>query len=173
MAYFYLAPNQSFTLFDRADTVRETQYGVGAQELIYPNVSTCTTVTLLLNDDSLLGAHFAKRDPAATVDAILARMNTVRAGRAVQQMFVMGVLRERDTESWMGEPRYGWPSQLNTFNSAFGRNAGALVQGFVQNGGDQHYRVRATGNGAALAYAKAGSQALDAGTWNALTLTTL
>ena len=73
------------------------------------------------------------------------QMNVVRAGRAVAHMYIVGVLRCRDADGFMGTPRYAWPILITTFNQAFGRAAGDLAQGFIQTSGGRDYRAITAG----------------------------
>jgi len=93
----------------------------------------------------VIGAHFAKPDPAADVDAIVNQTNVVRAGRAVPHMYLVGVLRCRLADGFMGTPRYAWPTLITTFNRAFGRASGALAQGFIQTSGALDYKAISAG----------------------------
>jgi hypothetical protein len=146
MAYQYRSSQNDFYLFGAADQIRETEYGTAVRgHVTYPHVSTCTTLTLALADGSVIGAHFSKLDPAATVDAILNQMNVVRAGRAVSQMYIVGVLKYADADGFMGTPRYAWPILITTFNQAFGRAAGDLAQGFIQTSDERDYRAISAG----------------------------
>lgn len=148
MGFKYRRGPQDFFAIGAANEIRETQYGnaVGAV-IFYPGVSTCTTITLLLADGNAIGMHLAKTDLTGDVDAIVAQLNVVRAGRAVSTMYAVGVLRSRSGDGWMGEARYKWPIQLSTFNTAFGRNAGDPVPGYIQpERTDQDYRAL-TGGG--------------------------
>ena len=146
MAYKYRSSRNDFYLFGAVDEIRETEYGTEVHgHVTYPGVSTCTTLTLALADGSVIGAHFAKPDPTAAVDAIVTQMNVVRAGRAVSHMYVVGVLRCRDAEGFMGTPRYAWPTLITTFNQAFGRAPGAVAQGFIQTSGGRDYRAVSAG----------------------------
>jgi hypothetical protein len=142
MAYRYRSSRNDFYLFGSVNEIRETEYGTEVHgHVTYPGVSTCTTLTLSLADGSVIGGHFAKPDTAAEVDAIIAQMNVVRAGRAVSHMYVVGVLRVREPEGFMGDPRYAWPTMITTFNQAFGRASGAVAQGFIQTSGGRDYRA--------------------------------
>ena len=172
MAYKYRRGPNDFYFIAPANDIRETQYG-NAQggHIFYPGVSTCTTVTLLLADNSAIGMHLAKLDLATDVDAIVNQLNVVRAGIAVTSMYAVGVLRCRVSDGWMGEVRYKWPVQLNTFNTAFGRNAGAAVTGYIQpEDTDMDYRavIGAAGSGISWFTRPKGSAG-----WTSLNLSTL
>ena len=155
MAYKYRSARNDFYLFGSVNEIRETEYGTEVGGYVtYPGVSTCTTLTLALADGSVIGAHFAKPDPTAAVDAIIAQMNVVRAGRAVSHLYLVGVLRCRDMDGFMGTPRYAWPTLISTFNQAFGRSAGAVAQGFIQTSGGRDYRAIAGGGAGMLWFSK-------------------
>jgi hypothetical protein len=94
------------------------------------------------------------------VDAIVAEVNNHRAGQAVTHMYAVGVLRCRLMDKWMGEPRYGWPTLLNTFNTAFGRGSGDAVRGYIQPEDDPltDYRAVATTGTISWSTRKTGTQ---------------
>lgn len=171
MAFKYRSSRNDFFQFGPVNEIRETEYGTGVGgTVLYPGVSTCTTLTLLLSDGAVIGAHFAKPDPTAAVDAIVAQMNAVRAGRAVSQLYLVGVLRYRSPDGFMGTPRYAWPALITTFNQAFGRNGGDLAQGFIQTEGGRHYRATSGGAAGMLWFSKPETIGLADGQWTALTL---
>ncbi len=174
MAYRYRSSRQDFYLFGRRNEIRETEYGQDANRVYYPGVSTCTTLTLLLNDNTLLGAHFAKPDPTTAVDAIITELNNLRNNRPVTQLYLLGVLRFRDNSGWMQEDRFRWPRLITTFNGAFGLAQGALAKGYVQKlGSDVHYRGDAIGNGVMAWYYKPTAIPLDQGKWDVVSLANL
>lgn len=164
MAYYYQSVTGNFKLFGKVNVIHETCYGYDNNELKYPNVSSCTSVTLLLSDESLLGAHFTKLDPVASVNAILQQMNTTRGARAVNQIIVLGVLHFRFGKGWMVDRRYKWPQQLTTFNTTFGRQPGDIVKGYKQDlNTARHYIVTAAGGGNVLVYSKPAALPIDGG----------
>lgn len=174
MAYRYRDSRQDFILFGPQKEIRETEYGQDANRVYYPGVSTCTTLTLLLNDNTLLGAHFAKPDPTRAVDAIVTELNNLRNNRPVTQLYLLGVLRLRDSSGWMQDDRYRWPQLITTFNVAFGLTRGAMARGYVQqSGSDVHYRGDAIGNGVMAWYHKPTAVPLDQGKWEAVSLVNL
>jgi hypothetical protein len=171
MAFLYRRGPQDFFQIGPVNEIRETQYGnaLGAH-IYYPGVSTCTTITLLLTNGTALGMHLTKLDLATDVDAIVTQVNAVRGGTAVSSMYAVGVLRCRDVDGWMGVARYRWPVQLSTFNTAFGRAGGDIVQGFIQKEGSgaNDYRVLVGGGGVSWYVRPQGTH-----TWNNLDLETL
>jgi len=169
MAFLYRRGPQDFFQIGPVNEIRETQYG-NAQggHIFYPGVSTCTTITLLLADGRALGMHLTKLDLVTDVDAIVTQLNVVRGATAVSSMYAVGVLRCRDLDGWMGAARYRWPVQLSTFNTAFGRNPGDIVHGYIQPGGDSDYRVLVGGGGVSWFTRPPGSN-----TWNVLDMETL
>jgi hypothetical protein len=175
MAYKYRRNQNDFFLMGDAFRICETQYGTAntGGHLFYPSVSTCSTLTLLLANGTALGAHFAKPDTVADIDAILNEMNTVRAGQAVLQMYAVGVLPFRGSDGWMADRRYRWPTMLSTFNTTFGRAVGDPVRGYIQaEGTNRHYRGTIAGN-QMLFFQKPGSLAIDKGSWSGVPLTNL
>jgi hypothetical protein len=141
MAFKFRRGNNDFAPLGRPSDITETQYGYAENgEINYPGVSTCTTVTLLL-DNTAIGMHLTKADLPEVVDAIIKQLNVLRAGRPVRKMYVVGALLSNQPSGWKCDGRYAWPTQLNTFNTAFGRNAGDPVSGYIQaDGCDQDYR---------------------------------
>ncbi len=165
MAHKYRRSRNDFFLFGDQHTIRETEYGIGNHgNVYYPGVSSCTTITLLLNDNTVLGAHFAKIDELGDVNAIVTELNNVRAGRAVSKMFMVGALKARGT-GFVSDQRYKWPQQLTTFNTLFGRNPGDIVLGYDQGlNADLNYRAQRAGD-TMVWFKKATAVALDAGGW--------
>jgi len=153
MAYKYRESTGTFNFFPPVNVVTEDEYGTGAGGHIdYYGVSSCTTVTLLLSDGTALGTHLTFDTPAATVDAIIAQMNQARAGRVVSQLYLVGVL-PANGNGWKNTPRYAWPTQIQTFNVAFGRPAGSQVLGYQQAPGIQRdYRAIAAVQASAMAW---------------------
>jgi hypothetical protein len=132
MAFRYEAWTGTFSYWAPVYTIRETQFGYDKKRVYYPDVNSCTTLTLLLSDQSLLGAHLFKADSANVIRAIFSGMNMIRAGRPVLQLCVLGMLDFQAEEGWINDPRYKWPRQLKTFNKTFGRPSGAPVKGYMQ-----------------------------------------
>jgi hypothetical protein len=167
MAFKFQRANKQFFLLGKASLITETQYGYAEEsQIIYPGVSSCTTITLLL-EDTAIGMHLTKADPATDVDAIVDQLKVVRAGRPVRKMYAVGALLSKST-GWKGEARYTWPMQLSTFNTSFGRNAGDLVAGYIQQEGtEQEYRAVVAAGASEMTWSakSKGSQA-----WESLTL---
>ena len=171
MAFLYRRGPQDFFQIGRVNEIRETQYGTAnGGHIWYPGVSTCTTITLLLANGSAIGMHLTKLDLAGDVDAIVTQMNVVRGVTAVSSMYAVGVLMCRSMDGWMAESRFRWPTQLTTFNTAFGRNAGDIVHGYIQkeSTGAKDYRVLIGGGGVSWFERTSGTQ-----TWSALDLKAL
>jgi hypothetical protein len=133
----------------------EMQYGRDENGYIdYPNVTTCTTLTLLLGDNSLLGVHLDKLASAAEIQTVIQRMNTDRQGRAIRELCLVGALKASFAGGWMTDETYRWPRLFNAFGSAFGFSG--AIRGYVQpEGSERHYRVMGGGSTSWLAKAAA------------------
>lgn len=141
---------RDFFLLGSRNKVTEAQYGYAELNRIeFPGVSTCTVLAVLLADHAVVGGHFALRDLAAQVDAIINKMNEYRNNRDIVDIYLLGVLQARSREGigWKAQQKYNWPEQIRTFNAAFGRRPDALVYGYDQGAGnDQSYRALVGGN---------------------------
>ncbi len=151
-------------------------YGVSVLgQIYYPDITAGTTLTVLLEDNSMLGACFSRQDSAVAVEAILEQMNGVRAGRAATDLCLVGSLvgksRYEECGFWMNDRlrnQYRWPDQKTTFNLAFGRDGKARVHGWMQPSGVAlHYRALASGNGIVW-YRKPVQVPLAEGRWEPL-----
>jgi hypothetical protein len=153
MGYHYNTVNHTFNLWPPINLIAETEYGNDLNaHIIYPRVSSCTAITLLLAGGSALGAHFSSLESGAEVDVILAQMNTARAGVAVNAIYLVGKLSSIESGGWKTTHRYAWPNQKATFNTTFGRPAGALIYGYDQPEQELDYRAL-IGAGAVVAWA--------------------
>ena len=112
--------------------------------LTYPNVSTCTTVTVLTSDNRLVGTHLDKIATADDVTAIIGKMNEIVGNQTVTELCIVGVLREHGS-GWMNDQAFRWPNLFNAFSE--GLNHQGAVMAYVQAGAtERHYRVaRASG----------------------------
>ena len=126
----------------------EDQYG----SIYYPNVSTCTTVTVLLGDNRMLGAHFDKIASATDIGNVVARMNTDRGTRAVKELCIVGVLKYASAGGWMTDDAYRWPKLFDTFSKALGHTG--AINGYLHPlGTEKHYRVTSA-SGVTIWFAK-------------------
>jgi hypothetical protein len=174
MAFWYRRSRQDFFPRGPANRIHETEYGYTTgpfDHLYYPNVSTCTALTVLLADGTALGAHLAVPDTTAEVDAILTEMGVRQAGRAVREIYLVGFPRKSGGEdSWKSAPNYRWPVALRTFNTAFGRQPQVPIRGYVQpENSDWHYCGDVLGNAMAWYY-KAGNLEIASGGWKPVEL---
>jgi len=131
----------------------EEYLGTDDDRLIYPNVSTCTTVSVLLANNTLVGTHLSAMCTASDIDTIVARM-IVMAGRQVAtRIAVLGVLRyiagnnQRGGVAYTSTPACRFPAKLETFAGLFGLGRRAIMYYDQANGTEKHYQVRAVGGG--------------------------
>ena len=136
----------------------EEYVGTDPDRLTFPNVSTCTTITVVLDDDTLVGTHLSALCTTDDIDKIVARMRELSAGHAARRVAVLGVLRyvggvnQRGGVAYTSQPEYAWPTKLDTIAAGFGLTRTA-VQYFDQGmGAEKHYQVRAIGGGALTAF---------------------
>jgi hypothetical protein len=148
-----------------ADTVPPGPYGLieeylgtAPDNLVFPGVSTCTTLSVLLANNTLVGAHLSALCTADDITAICARMTKLVPGQHATKIAIIGVLRyvagtnTRGGVAYTSTPEYTFPAKLTTFASKFGLIA-ADVNYYDQPGGtDKHYQVRAVGGGNVTAY---------------------
>ncbi len=170
VGYRYRRSRQDFYLFGSANEIRETEYGytTNGNHILYPGISTCTAVTLILDDGSAAGMHLAKTDQAGDVAAIVAALNNHRGARNVTAMYAVGVLHYRSADGWMGQAQYGWPALLSTFNTDFGRASGDAVLGHKQAMETNYDYKVIISNGAGIWF----SRQHNTESWNALALGT-
>lgn len=70
--------------------------GVDAQQIVYPGVYTCITVTGVLADGRLVGAHLARMWSADKLARGMARMRVLAGGSEFLSIYIVGML----TKSW-------------------------------------------------------------------------
>lgn len=176
-----------------ADTVppgknglKEEYVGDDPDRLIYPNVSTCTTVTVLLANNTLVGTHLSAMCTAGDIATITTKMQTMAGGQAAIGIALLGVLRyiagnnQRGGVAYTSTPEFAWPAKLDSFAGAFGLPRSAIIYYDQANGTEKHYQVRAVGSGGlATFYQDVGQHTVGQGTaskpfnpadpWSALT----
>ncbi|MGA3402187.1 MAG: hypothetical protein ABSC95_23510 [Acetobacteraceae bacterium] len=136
----------------------EEYLGTAPNNLVFPGVSTCTTLSVLLANNTLVGAHLSALCTAADIATICAKMTELANGQGATKIAIIGVLRyvggtnTRGGVAYTSTPQYTFPAKLTTFAGAFGLTA-ADVNYYDQAGGtDKHYQVRAVGGGNITAY---------------------
>lgn len=126
--------------------VREKSIGIDDYTLSYPNVSSCTTITVVLEDGSMIGAHLDKRTTAADARAILGKMVEETTGRPVASIVVVGALRSSfNAGGFMDEKEFTLPNLFRTLAEKF--KFSGMFWTYDQPLGDRHYRVRSIGGG--------------------------
>ena len=156
MRYWYRAN----TFRNVADTVPpgpnglvEEYLGSDNDRLIYPNVSTCTTISVLLANDTLVGTHLSAMCTTNDIDVIVARMAQMMGGQAASRIAVLGVLRyvaggnQRGGVAYTSTPEYAFPAKLETFAGKFGVDRARIAYYDQGMGTEKHYQVRAVGGG--------------------------
>jgi hypothetical protein len=153
----YSTGQQRFNLAYPGNDVHEAEVGTDPNNLYFPDVSSCTALVALLDDETLLGAHFDKLLSNFDVYVMLQRMLEIRGGRAVLGMWVMGNLLygENDARSFMSRADFRAGAMLLTFAEALDF-AGAVRQFDQGSHLNLHYRVQAAGGGQAAIYSCAG-----------------
>lgn len=136
----------------------EEYLGTAPDNLLFPGVSTCTTLSVLLANNTLVGAHFSALCTAADIVTICAKMTEIAGGQRATKIAIIGVLRyvggtnTRGGVAYTSTPQYTFPQKLTTFAGSFGLTA-ADVNYYDQAGGtDKHYQVRAVGGNNITAY---------------------
>jgi hypothetical protein len=136
----------------------EEYLGDAENRLIYPNVSTCTTISVLLANDTLVGTHLSAMCTAADLDLITAKMNAMAGGQAARRIAVLGVLRyvagnnQRGGVAYTSTPAYGFPAKLETFAEKLGVSRAGICYYDQAGGTEKHYQVRALGGGDLVTY---------------------
>ena len=108
----------------------EEYLGSAPDNLVFPNVSTCTTLSVLLANNTLVGAHLSALCTAEDVGKILAKLTEVAGGQHATKIAVIGVLRyiagsnTRGGVAYTSTPEYAYPAKLTTFATAFGLGRG-------------------------------------------------
>jgi len=148
MRYVFQKIGQHFPLVFPDSLLGEANLGTDPNNLYFPAVSTCTCLALLLDDDTLLGAHFDKGLSNFDVYIMLHRMSQLKAARNVTRMVVVGNLTfgENDPTCFMCKPDFRNGHYLTTFAEAFDFNGHVFShdQGGAAN---KHYRMQAAGGG--------------------------
>jgi hypothetical protein len=58
------------------DIIGEDEYGYSQNNiLLYPDVSSCTTITVMLDDHKVYGAHLTKATPTSDAETLLDKIN--------------------------------------------------------------------------------------------------
>lgn len=144
MIFMYSGSSGRFTPLG-GSVVRESSIGTDDYTLSYPNVSSCTTITVVLRDGSLIGVHLDKFATTFNVYAILQKMVELTAGRPVETMAVVGALRSSfNAGGFMAKKDFAFPNLFGTLAEAFDFSGGILWT-YDQPLGDWHYRVRSIG----------------------------
>jgi hypothetical protein len=136
----------------------EEYLGTAPDNLVFPGVSTCTTLSVLLANNTLVGAHLSALCTTADIATICAKMTELAGLQRAIKIATIGVLRHvggtntRGGVAYTSTPQYAFPEKLTTFARAFGLTADD-VRYYDQAGGtDKHYQVRAVGGGNMTAY---------------------
>lgn len=118
------------------NVISEDEYGHSEDGfLVYPNVTSCTTITVMLDDNAVFGTHLTIASLGPAVDAILDKINETRGARNVAQLNVVGVLGATGS-GWRGTEKYSGKKLFATLNEAFGRPKAAPI--FVHDQTSQH-----------------------------------
>jgi hypothetical protein len=155
----YIQSKQEFrSISGPINIVSEDEYGYSQNSiLLYPNVNSCTTITVMFEDDQVFGAHLTVGTPTAIAEALLNKINASRGNQNIAQLHVVGVI-EASGSGWKSEAKYSGPNLYKTLNETFGRGKATPVflhkQKFKQVGGNYfHYKV-ICGQGALGWYSK-------------------
>lgn len=162
---------QVFQAMAPEDQIFEDEYGFGAS-IEFVGVNSCTAITLHLDDDTLLGVHAVVGTTEEELTRLLARIDQVRALRAVRQIYFVGDLTTFGYErpvgladdrgsGWVGSRMYGSAPRL--FNAVDSRFRGGIARGGSRcfNHGpneSRDYRATATAAGVDWEYRDHGSQ---------------
>jgi hypothetical protein len=133
--------------------------GTHTDTLIYPNVSTCTTLTLLLANDTVVGAHLSALGTVKDVQIICNKMLDLAGASAPVRLGVIGVLRciaktdnANGGSAYTSTQEYSELRKLETFAAAFGLPRNQVFYYDQQQLTERNYRVRTVGGHAFLAY---------------------
>jgi hypothetical protein len=126
--------------------ISEDEYGYPQNGiLVYPNVNSCTTITVMLDDHEVFGTHLTVGSPTSLVETILNKINASRGARNVAQLHVVGVLKASGS-GWKSSAKYSGQNLYQTLNVTFGLPKTTPIfvheQEYKEKGADFfHYRV--------------------------------
>jgi hypothetical protein len=174
MRYWYKANifrDVADTVFPGPNGLIEEYLGSDNDRLIYPNVSTCTTVSVLLANDTLVGTHLSAMCTKDDIDKIVARMKQMMGAQTASRVALLGVLRyiggtnQRGGVAYTSEPEYAYPAKLETFAGKFGVDRSRIAYYDQGMRTEKHYQVRAVGGGnLATFYQDVGKRTVGQGT---------
>jgi hypothetical protein len=94
------------------NVISEDEYGYPQNgTLVYPNVNSCTTITVMLDNNEVFGTHLTVASPTSLVETILNKINDSRGARSVTQLHVVGVLKASGS-GWKSSAEYFRPKPL-------------------------------------------------------------
>ncbi len=147
-----------------ANIIAEEQWGLGADTIEFPNVSSCTTVTCRLDNGRLIGAHFTMSSTESEVDQFLSTMSeeAVASGATITDVRMMGTFESTGTGWLAKKSRYALPAKKTTeaVNKRLGRSSKEKVS-VCQLDDGQTYRYSARTEGSTTRYFR---EPLDQGT---------
>ena len=121
MAFKYSASRKSFTQMGALEKVFEDQVGWDKDTLIFPGVSSCTTITFRLSSKRVLGLHLTIGTPLDDVMALVDHVNANKRGNITDICFV-GHLTTLGS-GWSSDPKYQWPRQATSIKADAGSYA--------------------------------------------------
>jgi hypothetical protein len=102
------------------NVIKEDEYGYPQNGiLVYPNVNSCTTITVMLDDYEVFGTHLTVGSRTSLVETILNKINASRGVRNIAQLHVVGVLKAPGT-GWISSAKYSGQNLYHTLNKTFG-----------------------------------------------------
>jgi hypothetical protein len=150
----YFFKSNRFMEFGDDNKFSECNLGTDKDGYIYyPNVSTCTTLTLLLQSNALVGVHFDKGSTVGEVQTMVKKMDELRRGSAITNLHLVGVLEFGKSGGWMGDKTYVFPKLFKQF--ALDLSYTGPVYAYAQPlNTEKHYNVRVLGPQTVLWYYK-------------------
>ena len=122
------------------NVIRETQAGWDQQELIYPGISSCTSITMLLASGELIGTHLTFADSADDFQTALIKLRT-RTNGNVREIYHVGKMRAQG-HGWNTGVGLSWPEQAATLRKKMGAlNARSFACFLPQHGYDVRMQV--------------------------------
>jgi hypothetical protein len=183
MGWHYLKSRKVFQdpgpIWGPENVIGEDQMGNDRDRVLYyPNVSSCTTITLLLDDGALIGGHLTTATLRESAEAVFREMVGRLLHRKVVRFYIVGAMEVGS--GWNSDPDYRWPARMLNTLSAKLRTGRAYAWAWRQpqhsgSANTYHYKViRAAGPDAAWFYKgplafSSGSEVPTEGSWVPIT----
>lgn len=140
------------TWTDGFNIMREDEWGGGTPLIEFPNVRSCTTISVRTSEGNMYGAHLTASSTSDEVDAMMLRVRTQveNEGATISDVRLMGAF-ESNPNGWLApHSKYAMPAEnvTKSLNRQLGRGGDEPVNYLMQEMGDiGPYRYGAAVNG--------------------------